>query len=86
MGGPPRAPSRTGSFKVRPRYAGGMLERIGGVGGLVGLVALLGGIGLIAYRDPIIAAGMALVVVGLALVLRGVVQGFLGAMGMGEMF
>lgn len=62
-----------------------MLERIGG-GGLVGLLAMLGGIGLIAYQDPIIAGGMALVVVGLALLLRGVVQGFMSSMGMNGLF
>lgn len=63
-----------------------MLERIGGVGGFVGLVAVLAGIGLVALENYVIAAGIALVLVGLVLLLRGVVQGFLGAMGMGELF
>jgi hypothetical protein len=63
-----------------------MLDRIGGAGGLVGLLAVLGGIGLIGTQNLRIAAGLLLVVVGLALVVRGIVQGFLASMGMGDMF
>jgi len=62
-----------------------MLERIGGVGGLVGLVALVAGVALLGVVDLRIAGGVALVVVGLALLLRGVVQGVLSAMGMDGM-
>ena len=62
-----------------------MLERIGGVGGLVGFIAVLGGIGLIGWENPVIAGGLALVLVGLALLVRGIVQGFMSAMGMGGM-
>jgi hypothetical protein len=63
-----------------------MLDRIGGAGGLVGLLAVLGGIGLIGTHDLRVAAGLLLVVVGLALVVRGIVQGFISSMGMGDMF
>jgi hypothetical protein len=60
-----------------------MLDRIGGVGGIVGLVAVLGGLGLIGSHNLRVAAGLALILVGLALVVRGVLQGVLASMGMG---
>lgn len=63
-----------------------MLERIGGASGLVGLLAMIGGIALIADQAPIIAGGIALVVVGLALFVRGIVRGFVSAMGMDGLF
>jgi hypothetical protein len=64
----------------------GSLDRIGGPGGLVGLLAVLGGIGLIGSHNLRVAAGLLLVLVGLALVVRGLVQGIMAAMGMGGMF
>ena len=62
-----------------------MLERIGGVGGLLGLVVVLGGLALIGSHSLRVAGGIALVVVGLGLVVRGIVQGVLVAMGMDGM-
>jgi uncharacterized membrane protein HdeD (DUF308 family) len=63
-----------------------MLERIGGPSGVVGLLAVLGGIGLIATDEPIVAAGLLVVLIGLALLVRGIVQGVMASMGMGGMF
>jgi uncharacterized membrane protein HdeD (DUF308 family) len=63
-----------------------MLERIGGPSGVVGLLGVLGGIGLIATDEPIVAAGLLVVLIGLALLVRGIVQGVMASMGMGGMF
>jgi hypothetical protein len=63
-----------------------MLDRIGGPAGVVGLLAVLGGIGLIGTHNLRVAAGLLLMVVGLALVVRGLVKGFMASMGMGGMF
>ena len=59
-----------------------MLDRIG-YAGLAGIVLLLGGIGLIGYANPIIAAGTVLVLLGVTLILKGLVSNLLAAFGMG---
>jgi len=61
-----------------------MLKNLGGAG-LIGLLLLFGGIGLLAYVDLLIGAGVALVVAGLGLVVYGLVTNFMTAMGMGQM-
>ncbi|MFD1586076.1 hypothetical protein ACFR9U_03710 [Halorientalis brevis] len=61
-----------------------MLDKLG-VAGLLGFLLLLGGIALLAYIDLLIAAGVAFVVAGLGLVIYGLVSGFLGSLGMGQM-
>lgn len=61
-----------------------MLKHLGAVGA-IGLLLLLGGIGLIAWQNPIIAAGIALAIAGLGLVVRALVSSLMGAMGMGGM-
>lgn len=61
-----------------------MLQNMG-IAGVVGLLLLLGGIGLLAYIDLLIGAGVALVVAGLGLVVYGLVTNFMQAMGMGQM-
>ncbi|MFB6163668.1 MAG: hypothetical protein ABEJ31_00755 [Haloarculaceae archaeon] len=62
-----------------------MLDKLGAAG-IVGIVLVLAGIGLIAYVEPIVAAGMAVAVVGLALTIYGFVKGLLGSLGVGQMF
>ena len=47
-----------------------MFERLG-VAGVGGVVLLLAGLGLIAVTSPVVAAGMALVLIGLGLVGKG---------------
>lgn len=59
-----------------------MLDKLGGVG-IAGVVILFGGIGLVAWKAPIVAAGIALVVAGLGLVVYGIVSSLLGAFGLG---
>jgi hypothetical protein len=61
-----------------------MLDKLG-VAGLLGFLILLAGIGLLAYIDLLIAAGVAFVVAGLGLVVYGLVSNLLGALGMGQM-
>ncbi|WP_136718106.1 DUF7470 family protein [Halorientalis salina] len=61
-----------------------MLDKLG-VAGLFGFLLLVAGIGLLAYIDLLIAAGVAFVVAGLGLVVYGLVTNLLGALGMGQM-
>ena len=58
-----------------------MLKNLGPQG-IVGLVIVLAGIGLIAYESLLIAAGMALVLVGLGLVVKALISGMLQSFGM----
>lgn len=50
--------------------------------GIVGLLILLGGIGLIASQNPLIALGMVLIVGGLGLVIKSLISGMLQNFGM----
>ncbi|GEM_PF-2121814 len=50
--------------------------------GIVGVLMLLGGIGLIASQDWIIAAGLGLMLIGVGLVVKSLVSGMLSAWGM----
>lgn len=59
-----------------------MFDKLGPVG-ILGLLMLGAGIGVVAYVEPIIAVGIALVILGLGLTLKAIVSSFLGAMGMG---
>lgn len=59
-----------------------MFEKLGAVG-LFGVVALLGGISLVAWQNLILAAGLALVVGGIGLIVYGLVTSMLGAFGLG---
>jgi len=58
-----------------------MFERLG-IGGVVGLLLALGGIALIAWQAPIVAAGLAFVLAGLALVVRALVGNVMRQFGM----
>jgi len=59
-----------------------MLDKLGAVG-IAGIVVLLAGIGLVAWKSYILAAGLAMVVGGLGLVVYGLVTSLLGAFGLG---
>lgn len=61
-----------------------MLGKLGAKG-IVGLLVLVAGIGVIALQDLIIAAGMALVVLGFILTAWGLIAGLLESFGMGAM-
>ncbi|QLG60863.1 DUF7470 family protein [Halorarum salinum] len=57
-----------------------MLDRLGTVG-IVGLLLLVGGIALVAYADPVVAAGIALVIAGTGLVVKGLATNLLRQFG-----
>jgi hypothetical protein len=61
-----------------------MLNQLG-IAGIIGILCCLGGIAVIAYVAPIVADGIALVLVGLVLVARGLLSGVLSAFGMDGM-
>ena len=61
-----------------------MLKHLG-MGGILGLLLLLGGIVIIAWESLIVAAGLAIAIAGLGLIVRSLVSSALGAMGMGGM-
>lgn len=58
-----------------------MLRKLGTVGLIGALLAVLG-VALITYRDPVIGAGLMLIVAGLALAVRGLASGLLRMFGM----
>ncbi|RQH01970.1 DUF7470 family protein [Natrarchaeobius oligotrophus] len=58
-----------------------MLDKLGPLG-IVGIVTLLAGIGVIAYANIVIAAGIALVLAGLGLVVKSLVTSVLQSFGM----
>lgn len=62
-----------------------MFNRLGIVG-VLGVLCCLCGLGVIAYVAPVVAGGFALVLVGLALVVRGLLSGVLSAFGMEGLF
>ncbi|MBX0295641.1 DUF7470 family protein [Haloarcula nitratireducens] len=59
-----------------------MLDKLG-VAGIAGVVALFGGIALVASQNLIFAAGLALVVGGMGLIVYGLVTSLLASFGMG---
>ncbi|NHN46018.1 hypothetical protein G9464_00205 [Halostella sp. JP-L12] len=61
-----------------------MLEKLGAIG-VLGIVVILGGLGLIAWADPVVAAGMALVLFGFGLTVKALVSNLLSSFGMGGM-
>ena len=61
-----------------------MTEKLGAAG-VAGIVVLFAGIGLVAWQNLILAAGLALVVSGLGLVVYGLVTSLLSSFGLGGM-
>ncbi|GAB7093829.1 hypothetical protein JCM30237_09810 [Halolamina litorea] len=58
-----------------------MYDRLG-IGGIVGLLLTLGGIALVAWQEPIVAAGLAFVLAGIGLVVRALVGNVMRQFGM----
>jgi len=58
-----------------------VLDRLGAVG-VLGVLVLVGGLALLVTVDPVIAAGVALVVAGLGLVAAGLLKSVMSAFGM----
>mgnify|MGYP006302996007 CR=1 FL=1 len=61
-----------------------MLRRLGAFG-LVGIVVVLAGLALVAWESRIIAAGLALMLLGFGLTVKALVSNLLGSLGMGGM-
>ncbi|MBO4247783.1 MULTISPECIES: hypothetical protein [Halomicrobium] len=59
-----------------------MLDKLG-IAGILGVVVMLGGIALVAWVAPIVAAGIAFVVAGLGLIVYGMVKNLMTAFGLG---
>jgi hypothetical protein len=58
-----------------------MLDKLGALG-VLGAVLLLAGIGVTAYANPLVGAGIALVVAGLGLLVKRGVDQVMGLFGM----
>ena len=58
-----------------------MFDKLG-TKGVVGVVVLLAGLALVAWRAPVVAAGVALVVAGLGLVASGLAESVMRMFGM----
>ena len=56
-----------------------------GLPGVAGMLVLLGGIGVIGYVDPLLAAGMVAILVGIALVLADFLRRTLASLGLAGM-
>lgn len=61
-----------------------MIDRLGRIG-IVGVVVVVAGLALTALVDPVITGGIVLVLLGMALVVRGLLGYALEAMGMSGM-
>ncbi|PSQ28242.1 hypothetical protein BRD03_04120 [Halobacteriales archaeon QS_9_68_17] len=59
-----------------------MLRKLGAVG-VLGVAVVLAGLALIAVADPVVAAGMALVLLGFGLTVKALVSNLLSSFGMG---
>lgn len=57
-----------------------MLGKLGTTG-VVGLLLVLAGVGLVAWQQPIVALGIALALVGVALVAKGLISNVMSAFG-----
>ncbi|WP_435334133.1 DUF7470 family protein [Haloarchaeobius sp. TZWWS8] len=65
---------------------GGKFGSMLGLSGFLGLVLMLVGIAVVAVADPVVAAGLAVFVVGIALVVKALLGNMLSMFGMGGMF
>jgi len=61
-----------------------MFDKLG-IPGVLGVLFMLGGIAVVAFENPILAGGLALVVAGLGLIVFGLVKNLLSSFGMGGM-
>ena len=57
-----------------------MLDKIG-PSGILGVLLVLAGVGIVAWNAPIVAAGLVLVLVGFALVVRSAAKSVMGMFG-----
>jgi hypothetical protein len=62
-----------------------MIKQLG-VLGILGLLLMLGGFAVVASEQPLVAAGLALILLGLAIIVRTLVQNALEMIGVGQLF
>lgn len=62
-----------------------MIKQLG-ILGVLGLLLMLGGFVVVAVEQPLVAGGLALILAGLAIVVRTLVQNVLEMMGVGQLF
>lgn len=72
------------AFTIQPVQSPDMLRKLGVVG-IVGVLLVVAGLATIAYVEPIVAAGMAGILVGLGLVVGNVLRNMLASFGLGGM-
>ena len=58
-----------------------MLDKIG-LSGVLGILLVVAGIAVVAWKAPVVAAGLTAVILGVALVARGAIQSVMGMFGM----
>ncbi|NHN43535.1 hypothetical protein G9C85_18105 [Halorubellus sp. JP-L1] len=61
------------------------MRKMLGISGLFGLLCIVGGIALVADANLQVAAGIAIVLAGLGFLVRAMIKGVMGMMGMGGM-
>ncbi|WP_232686967.1 DUF7470 family protein [Halobacterium zhouii] len=57
-----------------------MLDKLG-LSGIVGALVSLAGVGIVAWKAPVVAGGIVLVLLGLALVVRSLAKSLMGVFG-----
>lgn len=57
-----------------------MLDKLG-ISGIVGVLFVLVGVGIVAWKAPVVAAGIVLVLLGFALVARSIAKSLMGVFG-----
>ena len=57
-----------------------MFDKLG-ISGIVGVLFLLAGVGIVAWKAPVVAGGIVLVLLGLGLVVRSVAKSLMGVFG-----
>jgi|GEM_PF-612569 hypothetical protein len=63
----------------------GRMAKMLGLSGAFGLLCIIGGIALLSWVDPKIAAGVAIILAGLGFLVRAMIKGVMSMMGMGAM-
>lgn len=57
-----------------------------GWSGFIGILSLIGGFAVLGYVEPVVAGGVALILLGAAFVVHAVVKALAMRFGMGDMF
>ncbi|MFB6071956.1 MAG: hypothetical protein ABEJ88_03215 [Halobacterium sp.] len=58
-----------------------MLDKLG-ITGLLGVLLVVAGVGVVAWKAPVVAVGLTAIILGVALVARGAIRSVMGIFGM----